>query len=285
MRVEIIFFRSEILSVPGGKRDSFAALKIVAMQLNYKAYGTGPPLIILHGLFGSLDNWHTLARKLSVNYQVYIIDQRNHGKSPHTPEMDYPAMARDVIGFMDELGLDQVTIAGHSMGGKTAMEVALSHPERISRLVSIDMTPFALSGGHQALFEAMKALDLTAIERRKGADEALKGYIADFGIRQFLLKNLERSPEGGFQWKMNLPAIEASYPAIMAGVNHDRTYDGPTLFVKGGQSDYLQAEALSAYQEIFPQATLEVITGVGHWVHAEAPDAFKEVLERFLQQN
>ena len=253
------------------------------MQLNYKTYGQGEPLIILHGLFGSLDNWHTLAKKLGEQYQVFIIDQRNHGKSPHTSAMNYPAMAADIASFMDDQKLEQAFLAGHSMGGKTAMELALAQPERVKKLVSIDMTPFRLPGGHENLFEAMNALDLSRISKRKEADEALKPLIGDFGIRQFLLKNVERAEEGGYRWKMNLPVIEANYHYLMQGVvEENRSFEKPTLFVKGARSDYLDPEQLASYQAVFPKAQLKSIADVGHWVHAEAPQAFREVLEAFL---
>jgi pimeloyl-ACP methyl ester carboxylesterase len=254
------------------------------MQLNYKTYGQGEPLIILHGLFGSLDNWHTLARKLGEHYQVFIVDQRNHGKSPHTSAMNYPAMAADIASFMDDRGLEQTFLAGHSMGGKTAMELALTEPDRVKKLVSIDMTPFSLSGGHQKLFEAMNALNLPDINKRKEADEALKPFVEDFGIRQFLLKNLERAEEGGYRWKMNLPVIEANYDNLMKGVDEgSRSFERPTLFVKGERSDYLNPAQLESYQALFTRAQLKTIAGVGHWVHAEAPQAFQEVLEAFLK--
>lgn len=254
------------------------------MNLNYKSYGKGMPLIILHGLFGSLDNWHSHARKLSESYQVFIIDQRNHGKSPHTHIMDYPSMAEDIANFMDQHSIREALLAGHSMGGKTAMELALQQPQRIRKLVSIDMTPFGVSGGHEEIIQALKSIDLSNIKRRKDADEQLKVHIKDFGIRQFLLKNLEPKKHDGYQWKMNLPTIEENYDKILAGIRSDIQFQGPTLFLKGQKSEYLREESLSSYQQIFPKAKIQTVTNAGHWVHAEAPEEFSAILSHFLAE-
>ena len=253
------------------------------MQLNYKAYGDGEPLIILHGLFGSLDNWHSIAKKLGQSHRVYIVDLRNHGKSPHASSMTYPAMASDLVKFMNAQGLNAANLAGHSMGGKAAMELALEAPERVKRLISIDMTPFQVNGGHETIIKALKSVDPGEMGKRKEADEALKPYIADFGIRQFLLKNLERRPGGGYQWKMNLPVLEGDYAEILKGVDKDnRSYEGPTLFIKGSRSNYLKADELPAYRQVFPSADLKTVENAGHWVHAEAPEALINLLQWHL---
>lgn len=254
------------------------------MELNYKAYGNGHPLIILHGLLGSLDNWHSIARKLAENYRVYLIDQRNHGKSPHTDEMDYRSMAADVHEFMEKQGIPSAYVAGHSMGGKTAMQAALQYPEKIDKLISIDMPPKANSPGHEAIFNALKAMDLSQVEKRKDADEQLKQYISDFGIRQFLLKNLERGPSGGYQWKMNLLGIEKAYSDILEKITSYEPFPKPTLFIRGGNSDYVNEQDIADHEEIFPEASLVTIDNAGHWVHAEAPEAFMATLNNFLKE-
>ena len=255
------------------------------MQLNYKAYGKGHPLIILHGLLGSLDNWHSIARKLASDYRVFLVDQRNHGKSPHTDEMSYSAMAEDLKEFLQEHGLASAYVVGHSMGGKTAMQFALSYPEKVDKLISIDMDPQANDGGHETIFNALKAMDLDQIEKRSDADKQLQQYIENFGIRQFLLKNMERGPEGGYQWKMNLPAIEKAYPHILEAVTSETPFQKPTLFLKGGASNYIRDKDLPVIQNLFPKASLKTVEGVGHWVHAEAPEAFINALEGFLADN
>lgn len=252
------------------------------MQLNYKTYGSGAPLIILHGLFGSLDNWHSIAKQLSDAYQVYLVDLRNHGKSPHVQTMTYGEMAEDLTEFMDQQGLTATNIAGHSMGGKAAMQLALTKPYRVSRLISIDMTPFEVKGGHEQIIRALKAFDPSALAKRKEADQALSQYIEQFSIRQFLLKNLEHRKAGGYQWKMNLPVLDSCYHEILKSVSLERVYNGPTLFIKGEQSDYLNSRELKHYKQLFPKARLTTISGVGHWVHAEAPNDFTEVITQFL---
>jgi len=255
------------------------------MELNYKVYGAGHPLIILHGLLGSLDNWHSIARQLSPDFRIYLLDQRNHGKSPHTDKMDYSTMAADIHAFMEQHALSSAYLAGHSMGGKTAMQLALNHPSVVDKLIAIDMPPQANSPGHEFIFRALKAMDLSRIKRRKDADEQLKASIDELGIRQFLLKNLERSPDNGYQWKMNLPAIEKAYSEIIKAVSANQPYTGPTLFIKGGRSDYLDEHKLSTYQTLFPKATLQTIKKAGHWVHAEAPKQFTKTLYEFLVED
>ncbi len=252
------------------------------MELNYKSYGEGEPVIILHGLLGSLDNWHSIARKLAANYRVFLLDQRNHGKSPHADKMDYPSMAEDVFAFMQAQNIPSAYFAGHSMGGKTAMTLALKYPESVDKLVSIDMPPKQNSPGHETIFQALNAMDLSKVEKRRDADEQLKQYIPDFGIRQFLLKNLERGPKGGYQWKMNLKAIENAYPNILEGVTAEKPCEKPTLFIRGEKSDYIKSSELGDYQKLFPRARLETIEEAGHWVHAEAPEAFIQSIIQFF---
>jgi esterase len=252
------------------------------MQLNYKTYGSGEPLIILHGLFGSLDNWHSIARQLSDTYQVYLVDLRNHGKSPHVPTMTYGAMASDLMDFMDQHGLPAANIAGHSMGGKAAMQLALIKPQRVTRLISIDMTPFEVKGGHEQIIKALNAFDPSTLAKRKEADQALSQYIEQYSIRQFLLKNLERREGGGYQWKMNLPVLDSCYPEILKSVSTERVYSGPTLFIKGELSNYLNSSELKRYQQLFPKAQLKTVSGSGHWVHAEVPNAFIEIITQFM---
>lgn len=264
------------------KKLPLTSLKGIFMQLNYKTYGSGEALIILHGLFGSLDNWHSIARQLSESYQVYLVDLRNHGKSPHVPTMTYQAMAEDLMEFMDQQGLSAANIAGHSMGGKAGMQLALTEPQRVARLINIDMTPFEVKGGHEQIIKALKAFDPSTLEKRKEADQALEQYIEDYSIRQFLLKNLERSKEGGYQWKMNLPVLESSYDEILKSVSNNATYEGPTLFIKGELSTYIDLKLLKDYQRLFPKAEFKTVSGVGHWVHAEAPTEFMKIITQFL---
>jgi len=253
------------------------------MKLNYKQYGSGPPLIILHGLLGSLDNWHTLAKKFGEEYSVYTIDQRNHGKSPNSEHLSYHLMADDLYEFMQDQQLTSARFIGHSMGAKTAMQFALNHTGMAEQLVLVDMHPQKNAPSHQAIFEALKSVDLSKIERRSDADEQLKPMIPDFGIRQFLLKNLTRTGEGIYGWKVNLQALENEYDKILEGVNG--TFGGPVLFLKGGKSDYITEKNLPEYRQIFPNAELKTIDESGHWIHAEAPQKFFNTVHAFLSKN
>lgn len=252
------------------------------MKLNYKEFGQGAPIIILHGLFGTLDNWQTVAKQLAEEYSVYILDQRNHGRSPHMDSQDYKLMAEDLQHFMEANWIHKASIIGHSMGGKTAMQFAQDFPDMVEKLIVVDIAPKAYKGGHQQIFEALFALDLSTIESRKEADQFLETRIPDFGVRQFLLKNLTRSKEGGYQWKMNLPVIFESYQNILASITLEAAADMPTLFIKGGQSNYIQEEDLALVQSYFPNAVLKTVKKAGHWVHAEAPLELIEIVKGFL---
>ncbi len=188
------------------------------MELNYKEFGQGEPIIILHGLFGMLDNWQTIAKRLANDYWIFVVDQRNHGKSPHVNGLSYPLMAQDLKAFMDQHWIPQAHIIGHSMGGKTAMQFAFEYPDMVDKLVVLDIAPPANESGHGLIFDALHSVDLQKIETRIEADEKLAQKIKDYGVRQFLLKNLSRQKEGGYRWKMNLEAISNNYDNILAAV-------------------------------------------------------------------
>lgn len=254
------------------------------MELNYKSFGQGDPIVILHGLFGTLDNWQTIAKELAAHFTVYIIDQRNHGQSPHFSTMNYPLMAEDLKTFMEDHWMFKAHIIGHSMGGKTAMQFAVDHPEMVDKLIVVDIGPKAYPSGHQAIFDALFALDLEQLDSRKDADEFLQSRIPDFGVRQFLLKNLTRDKQKGYRWKMNLPVIYEKYPEILGSVEVSPPFTKETLFVRGAQSDYIQDQDIPNIMTQFPLAKVETIAGAGHWVHAEAPEEFLKVVQGFLNQ-
>ncbi|WP_404367672.1 alpha/beta fold hydrolase [Marinobacter sp.] len=263
----------------------------MSVKLNHRIMGEGSPLILLHGLFGSLENLGGLAHRLRDEWQIHALDQRNHGRSPHTDTMDYPSMAEDVLSYMDDRGLQEAAFLGHSMGGKTAMEVALSHPERVSRLVVADIAPVTYHPRHDAVLEGLKSVDLENISTRQQADAALKEFVEMESVRQFLLKNLarvseEERAEGDnrkFRWRLNLPAIDASYASLAAGPSAEGPYKGPTLFIKGGDSAYIQDKHREQTEKLFPNAELRIIEGTGHWLHAEKPETFATLCRRFLQ--
>lgn len=254
------------------------------MELNYKSFGQGEPLVILHGLFGTLDNWQTIAKQLAEFYTVFIVDLRNHGRSPHVNEHTYELMAEDVFHFMSDNWIYGANVIGHSMGGKTAIRLALDYPEQVSKLIVADMGIKENESGHEAIFEAMFDLDLPNLESRTVADNQLKTRIDQYGVRQFLLKNLSRRKEGGYQWKMNLPVLHENYQEILKGIESDSTFDNPTLFLRGGNSDYVQDEDFEAIQDLFPNSELETIKGAGHWLHAEKPTEFIQHVRAFLER-
>ncbi len=253
------------------------------MKLNYKSFGQGEPVIILHGLFGTLDNWQTIAKQLAEDYMVFIVDLRNHGRSPHVDEHTYKAMADDIQIFLSENWIYGAHVIGHSMGGKTAMRLALDYPELVNKLVVVDMGIKENEPGHQAIFKALLGLDLENVTSRGEASAVLQKGIEDSGVRQFLLKNLTRKLEGGYEWKMNLSVIHAHYNDILEAIEHDDTFDNPTLFLRGGQSDYVLDEDFEAIQELFTDATLATIEKSGHWVHAAAPKDFLRIVRAFLK--
>ena len=252
-------------------------------MLNYKSYGEGPAFVILHGLFGMLDNWQTLARRWAEGHRVILVDLRNHGRSPHQPEMNYDLMAEDVATLLEDLEIDECILLGHSMGGKVAMQTALTYPELVRQLVVVDMAPRRYRPGHDTIFAALESLDPASIGSRSEAAEALSAHVADPGIQLFLLKNLTRNPAGGYRWRMNLPAIKESYPRLIGPVgNAGDRYDGPALFLRGGKSGYVTEEDLPLIEELFPRARLVTVAGAGHWVHAEKPTELLEVVNAFL---
>ena len=254
------------------------------MQLVYQRYGAGPPLLILHGLFGSGDNWRTLSRTVfGERFEVFTVDQRNHGRSPHSDVFDYPAMADDVAAFMDAQGLAAARLLGHSMGGKTAMHVALAHPERVEALVVVDIAPKPYPPRHTAIFEALQGLDLAAYRTRAEIDAALRPSVPADGVRHFLLKNLQRNSRGGYDWRMNLGGIARNADHLSGPLEADGTYEGPTLFVRGSASDYVADEDRELIVSFFSEAEIVTIDGAGHWVHAEKPRAFAEAVLGFLE--
>ena len=241
------------------------------MELNHKVFGSGDPIIILHGLFGMLDNWQTIAKQLAEEYMVYIIDQRNHGKSPRMDEMSYTLMAEDLAEFMESQGMHSAHIVGHSMGGKTAMQMAMDHEDMVETLTVIDISPTVSTRGHDAVFAALHSVDVANLDKRSEAEESMSQHINDRGVMQFLLKNLTRQKEGGYAWKMNLPVLTEQYERILDPVKANGSYDGPTLFVKGGRSRHIQDADLDTMRELFPNYKMEEIADAGHWVHAEDP--------------
>lgn len=252
------------------------------MKLNYKEYGRGEPVIILHGLFGTLDNWQTMARQLAGDYSVFTLDQRNHGRSPHTEVHDYHSMAEDLKQFMESHWMFNASIIGHSMGGKTAMQFALEHPDMVKKLVVVDIAPKAYPGSHHDIFDAFLSLELDKIQTREEVELHLSHLIEGEDVRRFLMKNLTRRKGGGFELKINLPVLHRHYEDVLAAVHGSHPFEGPTLFIRGGRSRHIQPGDEVLIKELFPNARIETIEKAGHWVHADAPDELLELVKEFL---
>lgn len=252
------------------------------MQLNYQRYGQGAPLIILHGLFGSLINWNTVSKRFGEYYEVFAVDQRNHGASPHSDQSSYPLMADDLRAFMQDQNLTSAYLLGHSMGGKTAMQFALTYPDLVEKLIVVDIAPKAYPPHHDTIFDALCELNLSDYTNRAELDRALARKIDSAPIRQFLLTNVTRDEAGRFTWKINLDAIYQTYDAIIANVESTDHFPRPTLFVRGETSDYIEDQDRPTIESLFPQSQIVTIKGAGHWVHAEAPEAFLATILDFL---
>jgi len=251
------------------------------MRFNFKKFGSGPPLVILHGLFGSLDNWFSIAKELVDHYTLYLVDQRNHGDSPHSNEWNYGVMVEDVRELLDSEGLDSVYLMGHSMGGKTVMNFAVKYPERVRKLIVGDIAPRYYPIHHQVILDGLNALDLSQLQSRKEADEHLAKFIPELGIRQFLLKSLGRD-EQGFAWKINLSVIAEKIEEVGKALEEGAIFEGPTLFLSGGNSNYIQEKDLPDMKRHFPNYTWISLPNAGHWLHAEQPQAVVAEMRKFL---
>lgn len=248
------------------------------MQLHTQILGQGQPLVLLHGLFGSADNWGSIAKHFSQHYQVISVDLRNHGRSPHSDTQTYPDMADDLLAVLDTLGLSQVHLLGHSLGGKVAMQFATQYPDRVNKLIVVDMAMRAYPDRYTQLMDHMLAVDLSQMASRNEVDNALKDAIPNLRVRQFLLTNLVKN-EAHLQWRINLPALKANYATLIAAIAVH--FEQPSLFIRGERSDYVQAIDIAELQRHFTQAEF-VSLPTDHWVHAEQPQLFIQALEAFL---
>ena len=270
------------------------------MKLHYRKYGkTGPPLVIVHGLYGSGDNWVSIAKELSTGFEVFVVDQRNHGRSPHSADHDYPSMRDDLRNFMDSQGIDKAVLLGHSMGGKTVMFFAEAWPKRVQSMICVDIAPkpyhdLALhsnfAANHAKMIDSMLEVDLSKAETREDIDHALRTSIGSERIRGFLLKNVRRDRSGNFRWRINLEALREHLDDIFDGLDTDRIIrEGgitgfPALFVSGANSDYIRAEDHVLIRSVFPAADIVTIPDAGHWLHAEQPDLLVKNIRFFLDR-
>jgi esterase len=254
------------------------------MKLYFRQTGeTGPAIVILHGVFGSSDNWLTISKAITAKgYRVFALDQRNHGQSPRADDHDYQNMASDLHEFLIDQGLEKPILVGHSMGGKAVMQYAMSYPGTFAKLVIVDIAPKFYPVHHAELIRGLKAIDLTSLTNRNEADAILSQYEPILAVRQFLLKNLYRNEHGQFAWRLNLPVIERELHGIGEELTNPRIVTDPTLFIRGSESPYILDEDIPTIKRIFPNAQIEVIQGAGHWVQAEKPVEFVEVLMKFI---
>jgi len=255
------------------------------MKLNFnqqgQPQGSAPAVILLHGLFGSLSNLAGVAKALSDNFCVYQLDLRNHGASPHDDNMNYPAMASDIVEFMDDHSIEHAHILGHSMGGKIAMQVALNHPERLQKLIVADIAPVTYAQHDNPALDGLKALSQTPLESRRQADEILSQYISEPPVRAFLLKNLYRQESGFYKLRLNLQAVLNHYQSVRETLTGE-PFCGPTLFLKGSDSAYIQQKHKETILSLFPNTKIKIISGTGHWLHSEKPDTFNRLVVQFL---
>ncbi|WP_420148181.1 alpha/beta fold hydrolase [Spirosoma sp.] len=254
------------------------------MKLFFRQTGeTGPAIIILHGVFGSSDNWLTISKAIAAKgYRVYALDQRNHGQSPRGDEHDYHSMAADLHEFIADHNLENPILIGHSMGGKAVMQYAMLHPGTFQKLVVVDIAPKFYPVHHAELIRGLNAIDLASIKSRSDADAILSRYEPILTVRQFLLKNLYRNEQGQFAWRLNLPVIERELHGIGEELTNPHVVTEPTLFIRGSESPYILDDDISTIKRIFPNVQIETIQGAGHWVQAEKPAEFVEVLMKFI---
>ena len=251
------------------------------ITLAFERSGSGPPLIILHGLFGSSTNWKSIAQCLTKSYAVDRIDLRNHGASPWHDTMDYIAMADDVKQFIEQHQLENPIVLGHSMGGKVAMVLAVRYPTLVKALIVVDIAPVTTDTRHTSVVRALGNLNLLAVRSRRDAAAALSYDIPDASLRQFLLQNLIRR-ETGYAWRINLRALADNITLLADFPVLPGCYSGPTLFVRGGDSNYVEIKHEPVIRQMFPASVIRTIARAGHWLHAEKPREFLHELERFL---
>lgn len=252
------------------------------MKLFYRKTGSGCPIFILHGLFGSSDNWLGIAKVLSSHYTVYIPDQRNHGRSPHSNVWNYEVMAADIKSLVEAEGLKEIWVLGHSMGGKVAMELAIKYPGMLRKIMVLDIGPKSYPIRHRYIIDGLKSIDLSSITKRSEADKQLSEYIPSKPVRQFLLKNLERGNDGSFNWKINLDVIDQNIEVAGKPQTATIPVNNEILFLRGSQSDYILDSDLEQIQQLFPAAEFETIQNAGHWMHAEQPEAVMNAVKRFF---
>lgn len=263
------------------------------MKLNYKIFGEGEPLVIMHGLYGSLDNWVGIARELQSDFKVVLVDLRNHGRSPHDVNHNYELMADDILELFNDLQIYEASIMGHSMGGKVALAFSIFNPERVRRLVVVDISfrTYKVSEGdiqfaeHVNILDALLSVDLNGMKTRDEVDVFLAGTIQNDRVRTFLLKNLYRTSDKQFNWRLNLTVLRENLEKVLEGfekyADEIKRLERPVLFIKGGNSPYISSNDEMLIVGSFPNARVEVIKDASHWVHAEKTNEFISMVRSF----
>lgn len=254
-----------------------------AVDLHYEERGGGLPVIIMHGLFGSLANWRGIAQSLSANYRVINVDLRNHGRSPHAPGLDYELLSQDVLALMDRLGVERAHLLGHSLGGKLGMVLADRYPERVARLVVVDIAPKKYPPWHKDVFAALDAVELATLQSREQARRQMAPHVFDPDVRAFLAANLEQS-EGRWRWRFNLAELRASYARVSDMPTLSGFYLGSTLFVRGAQSAYLEAADEPQIGRDFPKSCIATLERARHWPHIEDTEGFLAAVSNFFAE-
>jgi esterase len=255
----------------------------LALHASRSGNPAGDKVILLHGLFGMGSNLSMVARALAEQFDVHSLDLRNHGRSPRADNMQLSAMAGDVLAYLDAQGVEQCHIVGHSLGGKVAMQLAVMAPKRLKRLVVADIAPVSYERHHDEVFAGLNAVDLNKIQSRSDAEAVLAPHIDELGVRQFILKSLYRNSDGQFAWRMNVQVLQQHYADMREALAAGSQFDGPVLFIKGEHSSYILPEHWPQVLAHFPNASIKMIQGTGHWLHAEKPVAFNRLVLKFLQ--
>lgn len=245
--------------------------------------GEGFPLLILHGYFGSSDNWKTLGNQFAEDYQVHLIDQRNHGRSFHSDEFNYELLVEDLYNYVQHYQLEKIHLIGHSMGGKTAMLFAVTYPELINKLIIVDISPKEYQPHHNAILAGLNAVDFSVQNSRSLVDEQIANYIPEFGVRQFLMKNIYWKEKGVLAYRFNLKSLTENNPEVGKALPVNTTYSKPTLFLKGEKSGYIIPEEQLLIDVHFTDNKVVEIAKAGHWLHAENPKQFYEEVCAFLK--
>lgn len=254
----------------------------MSIQLNFRKSGEGPPLVILHGVFGSGENWLTVSKQFMPHFEVYLVDQRNHGRSPHSPDFSYDVLVQDVYDFAQQHNLSKFILIGHSMGGKVAMKFASKFPEMLEKLVVVDIAPRYYKPHHQEVMAAFRSVQLEEMKTRNEADAAMASHLPDVDTRQFLLKNLYRTEDGNFAWRINLSVLENAVDNIGEPLDEQIRIAVPTLFIRGEKSKYISDKDIPQIGTQFTNSRVVTIPNAGHWVQAEQPDAFAHAVLQFL---